>query len=99
MILSKGLGRMLNSQGESVNRFVVVAVVLAVVVVVVVVVVVMVVIQLPYYSAANCRQHLSSSGPGQSCANHIHHIESMSRVTCRVTSLFVCWLLNVPATC
>ena len=33
------------------------------------------------HSAANCLQHVRSSGPAQSCANHVQHIECLSRAS------------------
>ena len=35
-------------------------------------------------SSENCLQHLHSSGPARSCANHVQHVERLSRGTCRV---------------
>ena len=33
------------------------------------------------HSAANCLQHIRSSGPAQPCANHVQHIERLSRAS------------------
>ena len=37
-----------------------------------------------FYCAANCLQHVGSSGQALSCANHVQHIGRSSRATCRV---------------
>ena len=37
------------------------------------------------HSAANCLQHVRSSGQGAIVCNHVQHIERLSRATCRVT--------------
>ena len=36
------------------------------------------------HCATNRLQHVRSSGPAQSCANHMQHIERLSRATSRV---------------
>ena len=36
------------------------------------------------HCTANYFQHVHSSGPGASFANHIHHIEHLSRASCSV---------------
>ena len=36
------------------------------------------------HCAANCLQHVRSFGRAQSCANHLQHLERLSRATCRV---------------
>ena len=33
------------------------------------------------HSATNCLQHVRSSGPGATCANHVQHIERLSRAS------------------
>ena len=33
------------------------------------------------HSTVNCLQHVRSSGPAQSCANHVQHIEPLSRAS------------------
>ena len=37
------------------------------------------------HCAVNRLQHVCSSGRAQLCANHVQHIECLSRATCRVT--------------
>ena len=37
------------------------------------------------HCTTKCFQHVSSSGWAQSCANHVQHIECLSRLTCHDT--------------